>query len=288
MSEEQSIPENNPEQENILISQQSTPFSQTETSIMEVQKHPHHVTHKKKLGEYLVEFLMIFLAVFLGFIAENIRENYVEHQRAKEYAQSLYNDLKKDSSAFKYFLSLKQWRSQKLDSLNIVTNPSIIEGNIPEAYYYSCILIIPDLPFRPSDITIQQLRNSGTLRYFSLPLYKRIAQYYSDCNFYAERENENGKIIPPYSLTSKIFDADLVASIFSTTFQGDIRMAIHWPDTNKEFKLLSSYIEALNEYRLYVGKQNRGNAGMVNIMHEFVEKPLKELMTELKKEYDVN
>ena len=45
---------------------------------MEVQKHPRHVTRKKKSGEYFLEFLMIFLAVFLGFIAENIREHVVD------------------------------------------------------------------------------------------------------------------------------------------------------------------------------------------------------------------
>lgn len=182
--------ENNSDEENVSDSQKTIPVSQTEPSIMEVQKHPHHIKHRKKWGEYLLEFLMIFLAVFLGFIAENIREDYVEHQRAKEYAQSLYNDLKKDSAAFNYFISLKQWRSKKLDSLFIVTAPSAIQANVRDAYFYSCVLVIPDLPFRPSDITIQQLRNSGTLRYFSLPLYNRIAQYYSDCNFYAERENE--------------------------------------------------------------------------------------------------
>jgi len=33
---------------------------------MEVQKHPHHVTHKKKWGEYLLEFFMLFLAVLPG------------------------------------------------------------------------------------------------------------------------------------------------------------------------------------------------------------------------------
>lgn len=46
---------------------------------MEVHKHPHYVTHKKKWGEYLLEFLMIFLALFLGFVAENITEKNVEH-----------------------------------------------------------------------------------------------------------------------------------------------------------------------------------------------------------------
>jgi hypothetical protein len=300
MSEEENIPENkqkitspadnenNSAKESVLSPQNTISVSQTKSSIMEVHKHPHHVTHQKKWGEYLLEFLMLFLAVFLGFIAENIRDNYVERQRAKEFAQSLYNDLKKDSATLNYFISLKLWRSKKLDSLNIVMNPSAIQESIPEAYYYSCVLVIPDLPFRPNDITIQQLRNSGTLRYFSISLYNRITQYYSDCSFYAERENENRQMMPPYSLTSKIFDEDLLASIFSSGFQPDIKNVIHRPDTKKEFKLLSSYKEVLNEYRLYVGKQKRGSNGMAMLLHHFVEQPLTELMTELKKDYAVN
>src|ERR1041385_4186057 len=67
-----------------------------ETKNMEVHKHPHHVTHKKKWGEYLLEFFMLFLAVFLGFIAENVREHQVEREREKELAVSFYNELKSD------------------------------------------------------------------------------------------------------------------------------------------------------------------------------------------------
>ena len=59
---------------------------------MEIHKHPHHGSHKKKWGEYVLEFLMLFLAVFLGFVAENIREHIAEHNRAKEYAISLVQD----------------------------------------------------------------------------------------------------------------------------------------------------------------------------------------------------
>src|ERR1700749_1155776 len=55
---------------------------------MEVHKHPHHVTHKKKWGEYLLEFLMLFLAVFLGFVAENVRENIGDKKRSMEYVRS--------------------------------------------------------------------------------------------------------------------------------------------------------------------------------------------------------
>src|SRR3954468_5958326 len=62
----------------------------SEIKDMEVHKHPHHVTHKKKWGEYLLEFFMLFLAVFLGFVAENIRESNADHEREKQYAEELY------------------------------------------------------------------------------------------------------------------------------------------------------------------------------------------------------
>src|SRR3954464_12621802 len=67
-----------------------------ETENMEVHKHPHHVTHKKKWAEYVLEFFMLFLAVFLGFVAENIREHSAEQRRGKEYINSFVQDLKKD------------------------------------------------------------------------------------------------------------------------------------------------------------------------------------------------
>ena len=63
---------------------------------MEVHHHPH--VEKKGFKEYFLEFLMIFLAVTLGFFAENIRENISEHSHAKEMAQSLIDDLKKDTA----------------------------------------------------------------------------------------------------------------------------------------------------------------------------------------------
>ena len=65
---------------------------------MEVHKHPHHVMHRKKWGEYLLEFVMLFLAVFLGFLAENFREHQVEKERAKQYILSFCEDLKKDTA----------------------------------------------------------------------------------------------------------------------------------------------------------------------------------------------
>ena len=58
---------------------------------MEVHAHTH--TARKKWTHYFWEFLMLFLAVFCGFLAENQREHMVEHQREKQYMESLLSDL---------------------------------------------------------------------------------------------------------------------------------------------------------------------------------------------------
>src|SRR4051812_33587545 len=101
MAEEEKIPEQNTKKDEVdepASSQEIIESTETQSEIsdiqnMEVHKHPHHVTHKKKWTEYLLEFFMLFLAVFLGFIAENIRETNVEHEREKEYAAELYKEL---------------------------------------------------------------------------------------------------------------------------------------------------------------------------------------------------
>jgi len=101
MSEEENIKEQFTEdkpkpQENVdeIISQkQPIEVKEPQTKNMEVHKHPHHVTHKKKWGEYLLEFFMIFFAVFMGFVAENIREHSVEKRNAKDYLKAYRNDL---------------------------------------------------------------------------------------------------------------------------------------------------------------------------------------------------
>ncbi len=81
--------------------------------------HPHHVSHKKKFGEYLLGFLILFLAVFLGFIAENIREHNVEKERAEQLAISFYDELKGDSATFHIVLKNRIRKDISLDYMKI-------------------------------------------------------------------------------------------------------------------------------------------------------------------------
>src|SRR5438874_3226190 len=107
----------NSSNEIILTTNTDTIKQIEETENMEVHKHPHHVTHKKKWGEYLLEFFMLFLAVFLGFIAENIRENSVEREREKEYARALHDEFYADSIAIATKISARLSKEKDCDYL---------------------------------------------------------------------------------------------------------------------------------------------------------------------------
>ena len=140
-----------------------TGISNQETENMEVHKHPHHVTHKKKWGEYLLEFIMLFLAVFLGFLAENLREGIVERNIEKEYIQSLVEDLKSDTLQSNEILILLNKRSVGVDSvITALSSPGIIENSNNSYRLWSENIGFPD--FISNDRTIQQLKNSGGLR----------------------------------------------------------------------------------------------------------------------------
>jgi len=139
-----------------------------ETENMEVHKHPHHVAHKKKWGEYLLEFFMLFLAVFLGFVAENVRETTVERGREKEYAGSLYAEFYADSVAINSKINARLTKESDCDYLNrYIKDSSLI--NLPKEFYpaYTTVFyLINSFTFEPKDGVLNQLKSSGSLRYF--------------------------------------------------------------------------------------------------------------------------
>jgi hypothetical protein len=140
---------------------------------MEVHTHTH--TERKKITHYLWEFLMLFLAVFCGFLAENFREHRVEKERATELAYSFYNELKADSAN----LQLIQIRRQKRDSALTYLKKYFRDSSVVHCskafslnFTYSFEIFSPYL-FEPKDAILNQLKNSGSLRYFkSMDLQK--------------------------------------------------------------------------------------------------------------------
>ena len=134
---------------------------------MEVHKHPHHVTHKKKWGEYFIEFLMLFLAVYLGFLAENYREHQVEKERGKQYIESFYQDLKTDTAKISFIINFDSAKLISIPNLSSCYNTTIQDGK--ETTYSRDIIknsfVISG--FYKTERTNNQLFNAGGFRLLS-------------------------------------------------------------------------------------------------------------------------
>ncbi|HLY72459.1 MAG TPA: hypothetical protein VKR53_22175 [Puia sp.] len=135
---------------------------------MEVHHHPDLHHKKKNFKEYFLEFLMIFLAVTLGFIAENVRENISEHSQANELAKSLYKEIYSDS------ISIQQKLEGRLEKENYIkyfvqyVRDSNLVNLSPNFYpaFTSTFISTLTIVFQPKDGILNQLTNSGALRYF--------------------------------------------------------------------------------------------------------------------------
>jgi len=165
--EEKHFPEDShaPKPQTTNISAEDLAKADDKSEKVEVHKHPHHVTHKKKWGEYLLEFLMLFLAVFLGFVAENIREHTVEHKRSNEYAISLVQDLRSDTAAIHAEKKSAEKYIDIADSL-LILSKNKLEGSVASRFSFYTRFMYWTQPIIWNRATFEQIKNSGSLRYF--------------------------------------------------------------------------------------------------------------------------
>ena len=111
---------------------------------------------------------MIFLAVSLGFIADNIREDISANGKAKELAQSLYKEIYSDSIAIQHRIAGRIEKEEYLDYFSRYVKDSSLT-NLSDQFYpafTAMVVTTVSIIFEPKDGILDQLRNSGDLRYF--------------------------------------------------------------------------------------------------------------------------
>jgi hypothetical protein len=178
------------------VTQPSTIINEPSTN-MEVQKHPHHVMHKKKWGEYLLEFFMLFLAVFLGFVAENVREGQVDKHKEKEYMVSLLSDLKQDTISANKTIDANSLFIKGYDStLNFLASNLEKQDTAELALVYFYKYCIYETFIRVADGTISQLKNNGGLRLLkNQEVISYINEYYNELAVARRQEVSIGEFL---------------------------------------------------------------------------------------------
>lgn len=175
-----------------------------------------HVKHEKKWKEYFFEFFMLFLAVSSGFFMENQREHFVEHHRAKEFANSLYEDIRKDTAALHQVMKFSNEKLLRLDTaLDLLHHYN--EQTDLAALYRNIVPIIRAYSFERTGATFEQIKSSGSLRYFDLKIVDLLNSY----DVCAKRVNVREELETQVAIQTMIpayyvkFNAEVAYDIFN-------------------------------------------------------------------------
>jgi hypothetical protein len=253
---------------------------------MEVHAHTH--TPRKKWTHYLWEFLMLFLAVFCGFLAENQREHIIEHRRAHDYAITLVKDLATDTSNINSSVKYYSDYISLMDSLIKMAVKKEINPATSGRFAWYCRHSLFNLPLPWQRTTIEQIRNSGNIRYFkSYRLQELISVY----NMKVEADISNFKDENPSSdkcrdLANKILDVEtnfeyskIQLTELGTTSQSYIDSLI----SNRNVPLVNK-AEFINEMVNMAIYRRRNSVPVINELR-LIKKLAIDLINELKKEY---
>lgn len=174
---------------------------------MEVHTHTH--TPPKKWIHYFWEFFMLFLAITLGFLVENQREHYVENHRAHDFAESLIFDLKKDTAQLISDLKQIDFVASRIDTFRILGQTKNINDLPGGTWHYYARFTSWYFSFNSNNATIEQLKSSGSLRYFkNKEVINAIAQYDKICRTIKDLYNYEQPVINrTIDLRNQIFNA---------------------------------------------------------------------------------
>ena len=147
---------------------------------MELHQHVHTSINKCTL--YFWEFLMLFLTVFCGFLAEYQLEHKIEKDREKQYANSLYEDLKIDTAILKESMRINDFVTRKIDTFRNMVQHQTLQSLPAGTWYYYGRFGTRYMQVAFQDATLHQLKSSGGLRYFkNRNVADAIARYDQSC-----------------------------------------------------------------------------------------------------------
>jgi len=237
----------------------------------------HHTHHPKKWKEYITEFIMLFAAVTLGFFAENQREHLVERHRENQYIQSLYEDLKKDTSMLNTIIAYNDIQINKIDTVNKIIKDGIWNDSTLKLIYRANLKTLGNFRLSLNERTSSQLKNSGSMRLIeNQSISNTISEYWELA--------ELTKNLSTATEELKLKARDKSYSIFDQLYYEDTNIGI----VSNNPKIMTTDSFTLKEY------SNRLNhiRNSINIVHlpllVRLNKKAAEIIVELKKEYQLN
>jgi hypothetical protein len=264
---------------------------------MEVH-HSHHNPpgkEEKSWKHYAIDFFMLFLAVSLGFFTENLRDHYLERERAREMAVGLYNDLKGDLIDIQKTIDRSSIFISEMNALIKTLNDKDVMSKVTYLTYYQASFMLEiDMPV-PSTANIDQLTNSGSLRYFrDKKLVTEISQWDHTISYrFGERsESDQKRLIEEIKSVSRVFYPAILDSVREISFNSYYKNQNPDEDVIKSLekthaKLITYDASDINEVIGWASERKRNaivrSSDFLPGQVEFVRK----LMSKLNTEFDI-
>jgi hypothetical protein len=202
---------------------------------------------------------MLFLAVFCGFLAENQREHYIERMRAKQYARSLVIDLKNDTVMVNKIIEEMTRSNMSTDNLiNYLKNKPIEQ--IPNFDFFS--MTRNDDLYRPytwNRATLEQIKNSGSLRYFSNDsIINRITAYdafthHMDEDYNGDEERSNRIVEKRNQIVDLNYSRESISGLRRRSNMDSLRRTDFYKEMiTKGPQLLTS---SINDIKIYMNEK---------------------------------
>lgn len=160
---------------------------------------------------------MLFLAVFCGFLAEYQLEHKIEKEREKKFMRLLVKDLQTDRDSIRTISIHNAERYRQSDSLRYLLLSGNYKTNGSNAYYYGRN-ISRRRSFLSADGTLQQLKNSGSLRLIhNQQIVQQLIAYDVTYRAYLRQLEIELVLISNYrDIAARVFDAGIFQVIVST------------------------------------------------------------------------
>ena len=254
---------------------------------MEVHHHSHtsnppdsYRDHRgrKKWSHYLWEFLMLFFAVFCGFLAEYQLEHKIEKQREKKFMELLVQDLKSDIDSIAKIKIHRQERYTQADSLRRALISGGYKTKGSDVYFWARSISRRRF-FYSADGTMQQLKNSGSLRLIhNEHITQNIIAYDVIYRNYIRQLEVEMSLVEDYrNAAARIFNAAIFQNITGDNLT-------YRPGGNPQ--LFESSPSGINELTNKVNYLMGGQFRLTQLLDGLSEKA-KELLALIKKNYNI-
>ena len=248
---------------------------------MEVHSHSHSHAKKNWKG-YFWEFIMLFLAVFSGFLAEYQLEHVIEDKRENQYALTLFEDIRADTVELKERITEISFTTTRIDTFRAMVHAHEINSIPSGTWYYYGRWGTKYFSMAFQNATLEQLKNSGGLRYFKKQnVINAIAHYDQSCrDLQLSLENQGPLYNQLIMSRNKLFDSYYLDEIMDY----DVSKEIVESYKQRTIPLLSNKKEDFIQYSNICQLRSYNNKGLIRSTQD-VFKNAGTLLDILKEEY---